>query len=57
MKGTIKRLCAVAAALCMAMSLMAVPAFAADGDEDKTTTLWCFIPVSTAPSQKATPPV
>ena len=32
MKGTIKRLCAVAAALCMAMSLMAVPAFAADGE-------------------------
>ncbi len=32
MKGTIKRLCAVAAALCMAMSLMAVPAFAEDND-------------------------
>lgn len=30
MKGTIKRLCAAAAALCMAMSLMAVPAFAED---------------------------
>lgn len=32
MKGTIKRLCAVAAALCMAMSLMAVPAFAEEND-------------------------
>lgn len=44
MKGTIKRLCAVAAALCMAMSLMAVPAFAADGDEDKNNYIVVFYP-------------
>lgn len=44
MKGTIKRLCAVAAALCMAMSLMAVPAFAADGDEEKNNYIVVFYP-------------
>lgn len=44
MKGTIKRLCAVAAALCMAMSLMAVPAFAADGEEDKNSYIVVFYP-------------
>lgn len=32
MKATIKRLCAAAAALCMAVSLMAVPAFAEDNE-------------------------